>query len=174
MDDGVVYIGGDSAGVSGLDVQVRKDPKVFRNGEYVMGYTSSFRMGQLLAYKMQAPKPPPSERDVYPFMVTAFVEVVRKTLKDGGFTTVKDSVESGGTFLVGVNGQLFAIEDDFQVVRVATPYHVCGCGERYALGALYQSTGMDMTPRQRIQSALKAATMFSGGVRPPYRIVRTR
>jgi hypothetical protein len=45
---GKVFIGGDSAGISGWDVTVRADPKVFLSGPYAMGFTSSFRLGQLL------------------------------------------------------------------------------------------------------------------------------
>ena len=29
--------------------------KVFHNGEFIMGFTDSFRMGQLLQYKLQIP-----------------------------------------------------------------------------------------------------------------------
>jgi len=56
--DGRVYIGGDSAGVAGYSITSRADAKVFTVGPYVMGFTSSFRMGQLLRYGLKAPKPP--------------------------------------------------------------------------------------------------------------------
>ncbi len=32
VDNGKVYIGGDSAGCAGYDVRIREDQKVFRNG----------------------------------------------------------------------------------------------------------------------------------------------
>lgn len=35
-----VTIGGDSAGVSGLHITIRKDPKVFRVGEFIIGCTA--------------------------------------------------------------------------------------------------------------------------------------
>ena len=43
VQDNVVYIGGDSAGVGGYSLEVRKDPKVFITGPFVMGFTTSFR-----------------------------------------------------------------------------------------------------------------------------------
>ena len=52
IDGRRVWMGGDSAGVSGLDITVRADAKVFRNGDFLIGFTSSFRMGQLLAFHM--------------------------------------------------------------------------------------------------------------------------
>jgi len=76
-----VYLGGDSAGVSGLDVTIRKDPKVFKKDEMVIGYTSSFRMGQLLCFKLKIPKQP-SKMDDYEYLCTLFVDAVRKCLKD--------------------------------------------------------------------------------------------
>ena len=56
VDNGKVYMGGDSAGVGGLCIETRKQPKVFRNGDFLIGYTDSFRMGQLLQYKMSPPR----------------------------------------------------------------------------------------------------------------------
>lgn len=48
-----VYIGGDSAGVSDLDITMRKDVKVFRVGDFVFGCTSSFRMMQIIRFSFK-------------------------------------------------------------------------------------------------------------------------
>jgi hypothetical protein len=95
-----VLIGADSAGVGGLKLQLRGDEKVFVNGPFVMGFTSSFRMGQLLHYKLNTP-PHPADMDAYEFMVKCFVEAVRNCLKEGGFATKDKEQESGGELLVG-------------------------------------------------------------------------
>lgn len=68
---GRVYMGGDSAGVSGLDLTVRKDQKVFRNGEFAIGFTSSFRMGQILQYVFFPPEIVAGE-SLSAFMVSRF------------------------------------------------------------------------------------------------------
>ena len=39
-----IYIGGDSAGSNSSDLRVRKDTKVFENGPFLMGFTTSFRI----------------------------------------------------------------------------------------------------------------------------------
>src|SRR5690242_15173484 len=72
--DGRVHLGGDSAGIAGYDLTVRKDPKVFRVGEFAVGFTSSFRMGQLLRFAFT---PPPIEGDLDAYMVTTFVNALR-------------------------------------------------------------------------------------------------
>lgn len=74
--DGKVYICGDSAGSAGHDLAVRADRKVFVNGEFVMGFTTSFRMGQLIQYAFTPPKRHP-DKDVMAYMVTEFVDALR-------------------------------------------------------------------------------------------------
>src|SRR5918996_699231 len=109
-----VYIGADSAGVSKDNIVIRIDPKVFKVGEFIMGCTTSFRMIQLLRFSF---KPPLIKKgiSIYEYMCTSFITQLRKCFKEGGFTTVTNSVESGGSFLIGYKGRLFCIHNDFQV-----------------------------------------------------------
>jgi len=167
---GKVHIGGDSAGVAGLDLTVRSDAKVFENDGFVFGFTTSFRMGNLLQHALTPPRRHPDD-DVHKFMVTDFINAVRACLKDGGFSKKENNVEEGGTFLVGYAGRLFYIDEDFQVGETASGYAACGCGNSIALGALYASEGM--SPKKRVRQALKAAEQFSAGVRGPFNIVST-
>jgi hypothetical protein len=161
--EGRVYIGGDSAGVADYSLTLRADAKVFTNGPYVMGFTSSFRMGQLLRYALKAPTP---KGNIDRFMVTTFIDAVRDCLDNGGFLTTKNGVTEGGTFLVGVNGHLFSIEDDFQVGRSHDGYAAVGCGQDLALGSLFTTRGEE--PRARIKKALQAAAHHSAGVAAPF------
>ncbi|PAD73897.1 hypothetical protein [Paenibacillus campinasensis] len=171
-NDGGVYIGGDSAGVEGLSLMVRADEKVFRKGDFVMGFTSSFRMGQLLRYKLEIPYHRPG-MGTYEFMVSEFVESVRRCLRDGGYSKTNGGEESGGTFLVGYRGQLFRVDDDYQVGRAACGYDAIGCGEDIAKGSLFTSARLDMSPSERLREALIAAENFSAGVRSPFLVVST-
>jgi ATP-dependent protease HslVU (ClpYQ) peptidase subunit len=166
---GKVYIGGDSAGVDGnLGRYVRADKKVFRNGQFIMGFTSSFRMGQLLAYKLSPPNIKEGQ-DPLEFMVVDFVEAVRSCLKEGGVARIEHNIEEGGSFLVGHRGQLFEIHDDFQVGIPTRGYSACGCGEDFALGSLYET--VKKPPMERVRRALKAAEAMSGGVCAPFHVL---
>lgn len=167
VSDGIVYLAGDSAGCAGWDLTVRKDPKVFVNGQYVMGFTHSFRMGQLLRYAFNPPAPETS--DLHGFMCTAFVDALRACLKDGGHATKDKEQEAGGLFLAGVAGRLFVIESDYQVAETADGYAAVGCGFQPARGALFATDGME--PVQRLGVAMSAAERFSNGVRGPFTIV---
>lgn len=163
---GGVVIGGDSAGVAGLDLTVRADRKVFRNGDFLMGFTSSFRMGQLLAYKL-VPPTPREGHDTMRYLVTDYIDAVRDCLKAGGFARSDNSVESGGVFLVGYAGRLFQVASDYQVGESAHGYDACGCGESFALGALHANRN-NPDPVARVMEALEAAEAFSAGVRRPF------
>ncbi|MBW2458597.1 MAG: hypothetical protein JRI68_29125 [Deltaproteobacteria bacterium] len=168
--EGSVWVGGDSAGVSGTQLSDRLDPKVFHVRDYLIGFTASFRLGSLLRYRFKPPKPP--ERGLERMMATEFVDAVRGCLKEGGLGRVEHSVESGGTFLVGVNGRLFLIDRDYQLGRYRSGYHALGAGARVALGALHV-TG-ELEPKHRIHLALQAAECFTTSVRRPFRILHTR
>ena len=64
LEDEKICIGGDSAGVAVYNMQIRADEKVFKNGEMVFGFTSSFRMGQLLRFSLILP-PKKENQDDY-------------------------------------------------------------------------------------------------------------
>jgi len=167
-DNGMVSIGGDSAGVNGLlDVRIRTDEKVFINGPMIFGFTSSFRMGQLLRYSLTIPEQLPSQVDDYKFMCTTFIDAVRTCLKSGGYASVKNGEETGGFFLVGYRGKLYRVESDFQVGKSLMTFDACGCGENYALGALAGGE-TTLTTKERIERALEIAAKFSAGVSAPF------
>lgn len=164
-EGGKVYIGGDSAAAGGYALTVRADRKVFRNGDFVMGFTTSFRMGQLLHHSFCPPKRHP-DTDVDKFMVTDFVNAVRQCLKDGGYAERHNEAERGGVFLVGYQGRLFRIDSDYQVGEAADSFDAVGGGGQIAQGALFANPAG--APRERLRIALEAAEHFSAGVRGPF------
>jgi ATP-dependent protease HslVU (ClpYQ) peptidase subunit len=163
---GRVVIGGDSVGSNGYNAIDRADGKVFQNGAFVFGFTTSYRMGQLLRYAFNPPTPRQGQ-DVMAFMVNDFIDAVRACLKAGGFAATHDQVEKGGVFLVGYAGRLFRIEADYQVGESARGYDAVGCGEAYALGALH-AMGNHVEPLARVERALAAAEQHSAHVRRPF------
>jgi len=166
-DGNTVSIGGDSAGVAGLDLTVRSDSKVFKNGEFIFGFTTSFRMGQLIRYRF---KPPAirENQDLMEYMTTDFVDDLRACLKNGGFAEKDKEQERGGTFLVGLRGRLFQIASDYQVGESLDGYDACGCGESFLLGAMFATKNSNMSTEARLLLALAAAERHSAGVRAPF------
>ena len=165
VHEGSVWIGGDSAGVGGLDMTVRADPKVFRNGPFIIGCTSSFRMRDLLQYTLV---PPERNGEIMPWMVNTVIPLIRTCLKDGGFASKNNETEEGGTFLIGYQGRLFFVGNDYQLGIPTDGFIAVGCGDQIAHGALYATSG---DPEERVRTALLAAERFSAGVRGPFVIM---
>ena len=174
--DGIVYIGADSAGVAGLDVETRVDPKVFRVNEFIIGCTTSFRMIQLLRYSLVLPELK-ADADIYKYMCTEFVDAVRDCFERGGYLGMdKESREDGGTFIVGVRDRMFTVGDDFQIGEMQDPYDSVGCGESYAIGAMegVLKSGVSWSPEEIVTAALETAAKRSGGVLPPFLLMNTK
>lgn len=166
VENGNVYMGGDAAGVSGLSITTRADVKVFINGPFLMGFTTSFRMGQILRYKFVPPEHKSKISDMK-YMVGDFIDSLRKCFRDNGFGDFE--ANTGGTFLAGYKGKLYKVDSDYQVGVPTLQYDACGCGSDIALGAMFASKGED--PEVRIKTALKAAATFSAGVCAPFKIL---
>lgn len=173
-DKGKVYIGGDSAGVDlSFSLAVRADRKVFRNGDLVFGIAGSFRVGNLLQHRLVVPKRDEST-DLFRWMVTDFIDAVRRTLHEGGVMVKEDNLESvDGDFVVAVGGRIFVIYGDLQVGENLEPYVCIGCGGPIAEGVMF-ATSPDrvtgLTPEERVRTALEAAEEHSGGVRGPFHL----
>lgn len=167
VHQGGVWLGGDSAGVAEYSMTVRKDRKVFTVGEFIFGFTTSFRMGQLIQYSFTPPAI--THDDLMRYMSTDFVNEIRRTLQQGGYSKIESNVESGGQFLIGVRGRLFCCESDFQIGESIDGSGAVGCGAEIARGSLFSTRGME--PYDRIHEALSAAQYYSAGVRAPFNIV---
>ncbi len=167
-----VTMGADSAGVAGFEIIIRKDPKIFKNGPFLIGCTSSFRMIQLLRFSLKVPEI--KNKDIYEYLCTDFIDAIRKCFVDGGFMQkTKDGDEQGGAFLVAYKNRLFEIDSDYQVAESLNGILSCGCGSSYALGALYSIHNNDITSKEKVLTALKAASFYSAGVSEPYIIHNT-
>lgn len=172
--NGKTYIGGDSAGVGGYDLTIRRDAKVFTNGEFAMGFTTSFRMGQILQYSFTPPTIAHEDGDdLMAYMVRKFIPAVRSAFKDEGYAEIHANREHGGCFLVGVRGRLFQIDGDFQVGEHLNDMASVGCGHAYALGSLHAQMDRKASPETKLTNALEAAALFSAGVVGPFKIVVT-
>jgi ATP-dependent protease HslVU (ClpYQ) peptidase subunit len=169
-----VVIGGDSAGVSGWDVTPRADSKVWVKGEMAFGFTTSFRMGQLLRYRLEIPAHP-EDMSAMEYMSTRFIDAARQCLEDGGWKKAESGRDDGGQFLVGYRGHLYGVEADFQIEESLNMYGSIGSGAPYALGALHAVVWLpadniyeldDWTKR-----ALIAASHYCASVIGPFNLV---
>lgn len=176
--EGKVFLGGDSAGSDGYEISIQAGPKVFRLGDFVMGYTSSFRMGQLLQYSFNPPEQDGDDDMAY--LVSEFVPELRTCLKDGGYAVVENNREKSGFFLVGYRGKLYQIQNDFAVLRRTDGFDAVGSGASYALAVMMREvrqataqTGKLPHPIVAMEEALQISAHFSAGVSGPFTYVHT-
>lgn len=177
--DGDVYMGGDSAATTaGGSQSVYVNKKVFtpvHGPHYLMGVCGNHRLSQVMRYSFVPPPPPGPDVDLEQFMASDFVNSVRKCYKDNGIlTSTEDGAETGsfGSFLVGYQGRLFEMEENFQILIDRRNYMAVGSGEDLALGALYATDSPGADAVERIKTAIKAAVTFSAWCREPYDILR--
>jgi ATP-dependent protease HslVU (ClpYQ) peptidase subunit len=170
VDQGKVWMGADSVGSDGQHLMQRSDEKIFRRGPYLIGFTSSFRMGQLIRYRADLPEPYDWEHDLVAFMSTRFVDAIRECLQQYGFAKIDNNVQTGGVFLVGFRGAVYQIESDYQVGLRSCGWDAVGSGEQVALGSLHSTAVMKIGPEARIRMALEAAAELNAHVRGPFRI----
>lgn len=99
---------------------------------------------------------------------------MRECFKISDAAKWQEEAEQCGTFLVGYEGRLFKILDDYQIAESLDGFDACGSGELVALGSLYATRqSLAEEPETRIQEALQAAEKYSAGVRSPFRIITT-
>lgn len=178
-ENGVTWIGGDSLGSNGYSGTIYKQPKVFHSkdsSEVVMGYTGTFRMGQLLGYaKGLFDELSLSKNEInHEYMVSDFVPNLQALFSSGGVEKNEKGEKTCGTFLLGYKGNLFEVQSDYSVLESSDNYSSCGSGDSFALGSLKTTEGMDMTPAERIHKALQSANKFSISVSPPFSIINTK
>lgn len=165
-EGGTIWMGADSLGSNRVTQSVRKDPKIFKVGEMLIGFTSSYRMGQLLGYKLCMPKHHKGV-SIEEYLHKEFIDEVRRVLKTGGYTTIDNNEEIGGCFLVGYRGRIFRVDNDFQIAENLCNYDSVGCGSQVANGTLFATNGTELNPKERIKLAIKAAEEQVIGVRGP-------
>lgn len=174
--NGVTYIGADSLGSNTYTKTVRKDKKVFKlkdTENAVLGFTSSYRMGQLLMYASNLIDKRDEPNINHEYLVTKFIPNVISLFESGGYNRNNSGEKFGGTFLMGYKDKLYRIDSDYQVGESVVNYDACGCGEDFALGSLHTTEGIGLTPEERIHTALRAASEFSTGVQAPFYILNT-
>jgi ATP-dependent protease HslVU (ClpYQ) peptidase subunit len=163
-ENGKTFIGADSSASNHWEQRVTMLPKVFRNGKFVLGYTGSFRMGQILQHHLEVPQQENESDDHY--LVKHFIESVRVVLRDLGFSKIENNQQEGGTFLLAFNGNIYTIEADFQINSYEDNLDAIGASREYALGAMIALSRLE--PEKRIKKSLEIASRFSCFVKPPY------
>lgn len=171
---GEVVIGGDSMSSNGYNAFTVRAPKVFVSGPMVVGYTTSFRFGQIAQHHV-TPSGAWADMTALRYLICDYVPKLREALKEHGFATKLHEQEEGGTLLVGLRGQLFKIQSDYSVLEVGGGIDACGSGQDVAIGAMWGTIRhIQPSAEEVVRAGLEAASNFTCHVRAPFTILHVR
>ncbi|EOR9074223.1 hypothetical protein FOI42_RS03815 [Escherichia coli] len=165
-DGNTSFIAGDKLGSNGFTKAIQTEPKVFEK-EFIkidesglnrtkevmaMGYTSSFRMGQLLTYKLDLPEQQ-SNQTFSQYLVLEVIPRIRTLFKEewGARDTTQDV--GGGQFIILHNHTIYEVQEDFSVLQPKTQITSVGSGTYHAIAAMQayievqKETGVKMVDR---------------------------
>ena len=149
-----IYIGGDRGASDDVSIVSLCRPKVSINNNWIFGYSGSLGVGQLMEV-IDIPSIKKSQ-DVYMVLRTEVVTHMRNAIDLYGNADPEYSAD----FIIGTHGRLFELSTiDWSVAEVKET--AIGSGNSFALGSLYTSIGMRLSPEDRIRLALNAAITYS-------------
>jgi len=161
VDNGKIYFGAD--GFATTEDGERRPivaNKIFRNKDYLIGYTGSVRTGQLVE---------PAHFDA-PADISELAESMREHLYARGCVAVAEGGIHMQTsnFLIAYKDKLYEILKDFQLNEVMGNFTAIGSGAAYAMGAIYVMNKYNLEPIKQLELALQATTHFHTAVGPPF------
>lgn len=130
----VQIMAGDRIGSNGFTKGNTSKSKVFSRKNYAFGFTTSFRMGQLLEHSFMSKDLPDWGKELN--LYGSFIQWIRGTLKEGGYSEVQNNVESGGTFLFYNGNSIYRVQDDFSILQSSDGLFAVGSGSYHALAVM--------------------------------------
>lgn len=156
-----VYIGGDTFGSDRFIGEAYRRPKVFKKDDFIFGVCGSYRVMQLLEFKLNIPdkaEKTPEDKYIY----TDFLESVRKCLKDGGHIKLDSGIETiqGAELLFAYRGNLYILQNDLSILEPKSGFAATGSGMYHAQASLFSTEGTTLSAEERITKAIQCANNF--------------
>jgi len=171
LSEGEELVMGADSGASHLpdyEMYTVSMPKVFRAGPWLVGFSGSYRLGQILKFSMPWPEAP--KKLDYEFMVTEMTRALYDCLSnqfDSG--QPESAVNRQWQVLIGRLGKVFGVNYRYDVINISDPFTAIGSGRKFALGALHGLVDrQDLSLQERVERALLAAAKFVPGIGQPF------
>jgi len=155
-ENNVLMFATDSLSSAENDIEVVKNPKIFKFGDVLIGGSGSWALPQLIVANLAA-EITALEEASHPFvhMITKFAPAVQMLARKN-----KLKLDSS-TLLVAVGLRLFTLECDGAVLEYPESTAV-GCGKDLAKGALYALNHSNYTLEEKLNVAIDAACTYDG------------
>lgn len=147
------FLGADSLGSNGHTKAEYTTPKLFKVYDMVIGYTTTYRFGQILQYHMKEILV--KEMDSYNYLIKIIVPEIRRCLGEHGAKHTKDNLESGGNCIIGYKNEIYELQNDFSVLSSVNGLITVGSGEDISRGAMIALKETTLNPEECIRKALE-------------------
>lgn len=162
--NGDILFGADSQVTTDDSKITLLDKKIFKKNNMIMGFCGDLKFGQLIKHRFTPPIPGRNV-DIDNFIYTKFVPELQKFFIENGFQTF--SRNESFTLLLGIEKNIYSIDDDYAVIPASQRYFAIGSGGDYALGSLH-ATRSNPNYNQRLQMSLDAAITYSSTCSKPF------
>jgi hypothetical protein len=161
-----VWLGADSASVSGEYSTIAREPKIFEREGWLVACAGDWRALDLIRYEARLPNVPPAA-NLHSVVCVDFSRAISTTFSDNGYE-LKD--ENDLNLLIASGNALFNW-NAWHAEQVS--FYAVGMGDEIALGYLEARHGT-RAPAEVIRETFKVTRKYyAGAVRPPYRIAHT-
>jgi len=128
-----IILAGDKMGSDSFTSMISKVPKVFTNDDFAIGYTSSFRMGQLLQHVWLPPQRK-VDQSTDNYLYSDVTASLRKMFKENGFGD--DDTNEFGNFIMIYEDRILEMQDEMSFLEHETDIVSVGAGCYHATAAM--------------------------------------
>jgi hypothetical protein len=173
IDGRKLILAADSAGGNGDEIYTLPARKVFAVGPYLFGVCGSYRLAQVLRYRIELPDPPESA-DLEAFLVRDLIPALRRAVEQENVVGCGScSLGQKTCLLLGCRGELWHVGPDFTVLQ-ESPFAAIGSGRLRAYGALHALHAAGVEPAERrLELTLAATAAYTSSVRPPWQFIHS-
>ena len=174
IENGKAHFGADSASVDspGDFIEQWKTPKIFKKGDFIIGFAGLYSVGQIVRLSLVLPKI--DDMEIEEYLVSKFIPALKKILLK---ENIKD--DDDWVLLIGYKDRLFVLGDDYSVGEPSEGFTAMGTGRNLALGSLNTSyySGLVIknvkTVEDYLQLALETASKYCQTVNGPFAFIST-
>jgi ATP-dependent protease HslVU (ClpYQ) peptidase subunit len=145
--------------ITAVDKQLTsKSPKIWQIDRLLFGLVGSLSTAQLVNAVLH--KKLPKRKEGYALIQDLFLPLWNELYDPENGTEVEG--------LASVDGEIYVIGMDKSIYAISDDYYAVGSGQDYALGSLYSTEKLDLSPKERLTQALEAASFYTYTVAPPF------
>lgn len=172
IDSGKIVIGADTRVTMGGHIcNAICNKLIEKKPDVIMGICGYVRFADIIRSKFEMPPRVEGRTDIE-YLQVDFVNALRTCLEEVKMAPIRDGVSTmpESAMLMVYRNKIFSVSEDYSIIEYLG-FGADGSGADYALGSLETTRELDMTPKERVETALDVACKFNAYCAPPYNII---